>query len=142
MLWTFNQASWSGASPMHREHWSICTKKCTLNSYSTSQLQTTVISELPQYVHNMCCHGIQNLAYYTLDHLPLRHSQVPSSPPPTQTLTIQDMSVVALRWSVGQSISSHSESSWESNTLFCSLCASVCTTPQPSDPLLRIYCNS
>ena len=36
---------------MHQEHWSICTKKCTLNSHSTSTFQTTVISELPQYVH-------------------------------------------------------------------------------------------
>ena len=77
MLWTFSQASWSGASPMHQEHWSICTKKCTLNSHSTSTFQTTVISELTQYVHiNMCCGIWRNI------HLIVYPSGIPRYPPP------------------------------------------------------------
>ena len=77
-----------------------------------------------------------------LSRLMIRYSQEPSSLTPIQTLTILDVSLVALRWSVEQTTSSHSKSSWESSTLFYSWCASVYTTPQLNDPLLRSCCNS
>ena len=76
------------------------------------------------------------------NHLPFRYSQVPSFLLTTQTLTILVALWDDLRWSVGQTTSSHSVNSWESSTLLCSWSASVSTTSQLKDPLLRSYCNN
>ena len=68
----------------------------------------------PGTIYSGSLHGHASKKSYSQWTLhPVRYFQVPSSPTPTQTLTIQGAFWVALRWSVGQTTFSHSVSSWE-----------------------------
>ena len=71
-----------------------------------------------------------------------RCSRALSSPRTMQTLRIQTISWLGLKWSVGGTTSSHSMGSWERSTLLCSSYIDVSTTPQLDDPLLRSCCNN